>query len=405
MSNALLTPTMITREALRILHQKLNFVKTVQRQYDDRFAKAGAKIGQILQIRKPNRYTVSTGASLSPQDTTEQKVDLTVSTQKHVDTTFSSVELTMSLDDFSKRILEPGMAQLASAIEADALNMYQQVYEQTGSATSPINALTPVLQARKRLNNNLTPMDGARTALLNTDANVTLVDALKGLFHSSSEITEQYEEGTMGKTAGFTFRENTLIPTHTPGSWGTTPLVDGASQTGATLNVKGLTATTGTIKKGDVFTLGGVYGVHPETKQSFGYLQKFVATADLTADSAGKGALSISPSIVTSGALQTVSGSPADGATITYDGTASTAYGLSLLYHKDAFAFATADLEDVSQYGAWGAREVYDGISMRIARQYAIGTDTVPCRIDVLYGYVATYPQLACRMANLPSTS
>lgn len=405
MSNTILTPTMITREALRILHQKLNFVKSVQRQYDDRFAVSGAKIGTSLQIRKPNRYTVSTGAALSTQDTTEQQVTLTVATQKHVDTTFSSVELTMQLDDFSKRILEPAMAVLVANIEADALSMYQSVYEQTGSATSPLNALTPILQGRKRLNNNLAPVDDSRTALLNTDANVTLVDALKGLFQSSSEIAEQYEEGMMGRTAGFKFKENTLIPVQTPGAFSGTEAVDGASQTGATLNVKLMTATTGTIKKGDTFTIAGVYGVHPETRQRFGYLQKFVATADLTADGSGKGALSISPSIVTSGALQTVNASPADGAAITLDGTASTAYGISMLYHKDAFAFATADLEDVSRYGAWGAREVYDGISLRIARQYAIGTDTVPCRIDVLYGYVATYPQLACRVANQPSTS
>lgn len=404
MANTLLTPTMITREALRILHQKLNFISKVDRQYDDRFAKTGAKIGTTLNIRKPPKYTVSTGANLSTQDSTETYTSLSVSNQAHVDMTFSSVELTMQIDDFAKRFLEPAMAQLAAYIENDALSMYKSVYNQVGSVSAPLNAMRPVLQARKRMNDALTPMDGNRSIILNTDSNVELVDALKGLFQSSSQIADQYEDGMMGRTGGFGFYENTLLPNHTPGTQGGTPLVNGAAQTGSTLVTDGW-AAAGTLKKGDVFTLAGVYGVHPETKQAYGYLQQFVATSDATADGGGAMSISIYPAITTSGAFQTVSGSPADNAAITVMGTASTAYGVNLAFHKNAFTFATADLEDVSQYGAWGAREVYDGISMRIARQYAIGTDTVPTRIDVLYGYTALYPQLACRLANQVSSS
>ena len=124
MANAILTPQMITREALRILHQKLNFVGSIERQYDDRFAKSGAKIGDTLQVRLPNEYTVRTGATLAAQDTTEKKVDLTVATQKGVDVNFSSAELTLSLDDFAQRILQPAMATLAANVESDALSMY-----------------------------------------------------------------------------------------------------------------------------------------------------------------------------------------------------------------------------------------------------------------------------------------
>ena len=78
-------------------------------------------------------------------------------------------------------------------------------------------------------------------------------------------------------------------------------------------------------------------------------------------------------------------------------GAASTAFAQDLMFQEDAFVFATADLEDVSQYGAWGARESMDGISMRIARQYAISSDTVPCRIDILAGFAGLYPELASR--------
>lgn len=405
MPNTLLTPTMITREALRVLHQKLNFVKNVTREYDDRFAVSGAKIGTTLNIRKPPRYTVRSGAALSTQDATETQVPLTVTSQKGVDLTFSSVELTMQIDDFSKRFIEPAMAQLAATIEADALTMYKDVYAQTGSPTAPANSLRPFLLARKRMNDQLTPMDGARRVIMNTDTNVEMVDALKGLFQSSDRIAEQYEEGLLGKTAGFTFMENTLMPTHTPGTLAGTPLINGGSQTGASLVTDGWTAGSAVFKQGDTFTIANVFAVHPETRQTLGYLQQFVATADVTADGSGNATIPISPSIVTSGAFQTVSGSPADNAAITTSGTASTAYGVNLAFHKNAFTFATADLEDVSQYGAWGAREVFDGISMRIARQYAISSDTVPTRIDVLYGFKTLYPQLACRVANIVSSS
>jgi hypothetical protein len=407
-ANTLLTPQIITREALRILHAKLNFIKSINRQYDDRFAQAGAKIGATLQIRKPPRYTVSTGAALATQDTTDTFDALTIATQKHVDTTFSSVELTLSVDDFSKRILEPSMAQLASAIEADSLTMYQQVYNTVGAYNTPVNSLATVLRGRKRLNDLLTPLDGQRTALLTTDANLQLVSALQGLFQDSSTISEQYDEGMMGRTAGFTFKENTLIPVQTTGTPTGTPVIAGAGQIGSSLATSGWTASTLVLNTGDVFTIPGVYAVHPETRIAFGYLQQFTVTAPVTSTAGGLATIPISPSIVLSPSpFQTVSVAPPNGNAIVpfASVTAPTPYSNSLLFHKDAFTFATADLEDVSQYGAWGSRQQYDGISMRIARQYAIGTDTVPCRIDVLYGYVPLYPQLACRVAgSLEST-
>lgn len=405
MSNTLLTPQMITREALRVLHAKLNFIKRVNRQYDDKFAQSGGKIGATLNIRKPPRYTVSSGPNLSVQDSTESFVPLTVSSQKHVDMSFSSFELTMQIDEFSKRFIEPAMAQLASYVENDALSVYKNVWSQVGSPTNPANALRPFLQARQRMNNNLAPLDGQRTMLINTDTEVESVDALKGLFQSSTQISKQYEEGMMGRTAGFDWMANTLLPNQVPGTFAGTILVNGANQTGATLVCDGATASTAALKAGDIFTLPGVYGVHRETRQAFGYLQQFVCTSDATADGSGNLSIGISPSIITTGAFQTVSASPADNAALSFAGTASTPYGVNLAYHKDAFAFATADLVDVSKEGAWGAREVFDGISLRIARQYAIGTDTIPTRIDVLYGYTCLYPELACRVANQPATS
>ena len=92
--------------------------------------------GDTLKIRLPNQYVVRTGPTLSAQDTTESSVPLQIATQKGVDLNFTSSDLTLSLDDFSGRILEPAMAVLAAAIEADALSMRKDVYQQVNNAGS-----------------------------------------------------------------------------------------------------------------------------------------------------------------------------------------------------------------------------------------------------------------------------
>ncbi len=390
MPNTILTATAVTREALRVLHQKLNFVGTITREYDDSFARQGAKVGDTLKVRLPNQYTVRTGATLAAQDTVESSVDLKVQTQKGVDLNFTSVDLTMSLDDFSERVIEPAMSVLAANIEADAMSMYKDVYNQVTNTGQPAS-FAKVLQARKILVDNLAPLN-ARTCNLNTQDNVDLVDALKGLFNDKATISRQNREGFMGRTAGFDFMENTLWPAHMRGA-GNGYLVNGAGQTGSALAVN---TGTGAVKAGDVFTIAGVNRVHPETKQSTGIPQQFVVTQDYAG---GAGTIQISPAIVTSGAGQNVTGSPASAAAITFAGTASAAHGISLAYQKGAFAFATADM--VMPRGVdFASREVFDGISMRIVRQYDINSDKFPCRLDVLYGFKTIRPQLACRMAN-----
>jgi len=397
MPNTLLTPTAVTRKALQILHQKLNFVGSINRQYDDSFAKAGAKIGDSLKIRLPNEYTVRTGANLSTQDTSEISTTLQVATQKGVDLTFSSTELTLSLDDFADRIIEPAMAVLAANIEADALNMALDVYQAVNNIGSAIT-LNKALTARKVLVDALAPTSD-RTLLLNTQDNLDLVDGLKGLFQDSTEIAKQYRDGMVGRTAGFgSIYENTLLPSQTTGTAASATgyTVNGAVTANGSTSVV-LAAGATTFKKGDVFTVVGCNRVHPETKADTGVLQQFVVTADYAG---GAGTLNFAPAIYTSTGRQnvTAAGLP-NGAALTKVGGASVVYKPSLAYHKNAFTFATADLlmpEGVD----WSAREVYDGISMRIVRQYAISTDTFPCRLDVLYGYKTMRAQLACRILS-----
>ena len=403
MANTLLTPTAVTREALRILHQKLNFVGTVLRQYDSSFAKSGAKIGDSLKIRLPNQYAVRSGATLSTQDIVETSVTLQVATQKGVDTTFTSDDLTMDLDDFSERILEPAMSVLAANIESDAMSMYKDVYNHVTDVGATVD-VSDVLNAGKELTDNLAPYDN-RTLNLSTQDNVDLVDAIKGLYNDQTKVAKNYREGRVASnTFGFSdIMENTMWPQHTTGTDdGTGDYLVNDSGTIA----EGSTSITidsgaGTWKKGDIFYFASVYRVHPETKTTLTQLQHFAVTSDV-----GTSATSISftPELRSSGAKQNVSAMPANNAPLhknesdqSTDIAASADFGVSMGYHKDAFAFATADL--LMPTGVdFAAREVVDGISMRIVRDYAISTDTFPCRLDVLYGYKTVRPDLACRI-------
>jgi hypothetical protein len=363
----------------------------------------------------PSKYSVRTGAALSAQDHVERSTPLSVSSQYGVDVSFTSVELTMDLDDFSERIIKPAMSQLAAKIEGDAMaKAYKLVNQYTNASTDTL--LT--YKYFQRNGANITNALGARSdraAILSPDSVIEFNDAVKGLYQDSSSIRKQYREGQMGRTGGFDVYENTLTPRHTTGSLAGSPLTDGAalgtsttanawvSQT--TIQVNGATSGT-TLKAGDIITLGttaaGLVACHPETKESMGKLQTFVVQDDVTLTTAATSYdITVKPGIMygSGNAYQNVilTNADTDDMTVTRVGAVSSQFGQDLFFHQDAFVFATADLEDVSRYGAWGARESMDGISMRLARQYDISNDAVPCRIDVLWGFDGLYTELASR--------
>lgn len=413
MANSILTPTMITREAARVLHGKLSFIGNVNKQYDNRYAQSGAKIGTSLNIRMPPKYTVRTGATFSGQDHIERSTPLSVTSQAGIDVSFTSVELTMSLDDFSRVVIEPAMSQLAAHIESQCLSdAYKLVSNYNGVTTTSGQITFKSFDGQGTiLTENLAPYSD-RTALITPVSRNEFNDATKGLFQASSNIANQYREGMLGRTSGFDVLESTFLPTHTTGTLAGTPLTTGASLgtsttsnawvSGTDLGIDGATSAT-TLLAGDIITLSGVYDVHPETKSNLGKLKKFVVqTAVTLTTSATTYTVSVKPGLIygTGNAYKNcVISGPAntDGLTVSLIGNVGTAYGQNLAFHKDAFVFATADLIDVSEFGAWGAREVMDGISIRLARQYEISSDTVPARFDVLYGFGGLYRELAVR--------
>jgi hypothetical protein len=398
MANSLLTIDMITRKSLEILENNLVLTRNVNRQYDDSFAVEGAKIGSTLRIRLPDRALVTDGAALQVQADNEQFTTLTVSSQKHIGVNFTSAELTMQLDDFAERVLKPRVSQLASSVDADVATSYKGIYNTVGSpGTTPATSLV-LLQANQKLNEFATPMD-QRYATVNPAANAGLVEGMKGLFNPTGTISRQFKNGMMGEgILGLDeINMSQSISNHTNGDWGTAITVTStvATQGQATLPIS-FTGSSKTWNVGDVFTIAGVFAVNPQTRQSTGSLQQFVVTAAVTGTSTAT--LDISPAIYTSAnALATVNSFPQASAVVTMVGSANTGYPQNLIYHKDAISFATADLL-LPQGVDMASRQVHNGISLRIVRQYDINNDRLPCRIDVLYGFAAIRPVTAVRL-------
>ena len=399
----------VTRRALSILHNKLVFIKSINKEYDDRFAVSGAKIGSDLLIRNPNQFTVRSGSVMDTQDVAEDYKTLTLGTQRGVDINFSSAELTMEMDDFADRILEPAMSRLAAEIDSIVLTgcMQATAHHVLGTKGSdPVVA--DIGSARSLISKSLAP-SGDRTALLESLSMGGVVSDHKAYFNPSSEISRQYNTGLVGHCAGFDFYESEMIPTHTQGTYADTDTgtVDVATEfvNGSTDIAIDSCTTSGTMTLGQVFTVAGVYDVNPETKAKYAHLKQWVVTELVTASGGAIAAVKISPTIYISGVKQncdiTANASAAVlTETVGGSGTLSTGYVQNLLYHKDAYTFVSADLEVPQGSGVFAAREVYDGISLRIWRGNDIINDKFPCRIDVYFGYLAVRPEWGCRVSG-----
>jgi len=413
MSNTIITPTQVTRKALSILHNKLTFIGSINRQYDDSFAKTGAKIGSALRIREPNKFTVRTGATMDTQDITETYQTLSMATQMGVDINFSSAELTLSLDDFAERILEPAMARLAAEVEYTVLSaVYKDIYNLTGAsgmATTP-GTLACVLNAGVKISQGLAPLDN-RSVLMDSPAMAGTVAALAQYFHKASEVEKAFSEGYIGYAGGFKWRESNMTPSHTNGTrtdttpvttiGGTTTEPSGGIVSGTATIVMTAFADGTTYKAGDIFTVDDVYAVNPETKQRYPHLQQWVVTADETETGTGDMSPAVSPTPYTSGVNQNIEIASTGAKAVLNltgggSGAASAVNVQDLAYHKDAFTFVSADLE-VPKGVDFAAREVYEGISLRIVRNFDIVNDKFPCRIDVLFGYKTIRPEWATR--------
>ena len=407
-TNDLKVLSLVTKNAAVYLHNNLSGIKCMDNQYDSQFRAGGQQGGGSLQVRLPSQYTVSTSAALSVQNIDEDTVTMTRAERAQVSVALTSEELLNYIDNdaqVNNNIIKPIMATMASKISSTVFTgVYSGIYQQAGTAgTAPASA-DPVLEAAQYLNESAAPDDGERYLILNPRSQRSLVNGLNGLYNPTAKISEQYIKGYMIDALGFKIYMDQTVPSHTNGLQAGTPLVKGASQTGSELVTDGWTAST-TITAGTVIYLdpsavsgtSAVYSVNAETKVATSTKQKFVVTEAATASGAGEATLKISPSIITSGATQTVSASPVDNAAIVIAGDAGKTYGLNMAFHRQAIAFVTGDLP-TDLPGVMARREVMDGISLRALRTYDAQNDRVILRFDVCYGYKLIRPQLAVRL-------
>lgn len=403
MANSLLTINMITREAVRLWKQTNSFIRHVDTQYDGSFAQTGAKIGTSLRIRLPNDFTVRTGPSAQVQDTAEQSTTLVLATQKGVDVSYSSVDRTMSLDDFSRRVLAPMVNNLVGhvaydvmqGVEAGACNLVAN-FDGTGAVLTPTAATW--LRAGASLANNLAPMAN-RKIVFSPSTQADTVNSLAGLFNPSGQIGKQTEEGEMFRLLGFDWYMDQTVLNHTTANYSGSLTVNGAGQTGTVLVTN---AITGGFAAGDIITLAGVYGVNRITKQSTGQLRQFVVTSPVAT---GGTSINIYPAIVPQAAngsevqYQTVIASPANGAAIVPATLAGAIYQKNIAFSPDAVTMATADLE-LPRGVHEAAREEFDGVSMRMISAYDIRSDQFITRLDVLYGFLWIRPEWVVIVAD-----
>jgi hypothetical protein len=411
MPNTLATPTWVTKEVARGFINSIKFVANCNRTYDDAYMQAGAKVGYTVNARLPQRFQVNDGQALTLQSLYDQTVPISLTNQKNVAFGYSSAQATMEIQNVRERYVQPAAEALANAADVLAYQaVYRDIYSSVGvPGTTPATNLL-YLQAGVLLSDLATPMEG-RVAVLDPMAMVTLSNANVAIFNPASLISEMTRTGQFGRDAlgiGKWFQDQNR-PSHTSGTFtASTPLVNTAGQTGATLITDGWANGAAYLKKGDLFTVGGVYSVNPLSYQSTGRLQQFVVTADIDSTATTTNmTIGISPSIIISGQLQTVSNAPADNAVITVVGATSAAGGTlattqspqSLVFHPDAFAFVMADLiKPGAGAQSTTVRSKEWGIAIRMVEQYQIGTDQNPARLDILIGAATIQARLAARV-------
>jgi len=413
MANNLLTISKITNEALMVLENELTFTSEVDRNYDDQFAVVGAKIGNTVNVRRPGRFIGTTGPALNVEDFNESSVPVTLSTQFHVDTQFTTADLALSLDMFSDRVLKPAVAAIANKIDRDGLVMAKNnTANIVGTAGTPPTGLITYLTAAAYLDAEGAPRDGRRSCIVEPFTSATIVDSLKGLFVPQEAIGEQYRKGLMGRdSAGMNWKMDQNVVSQTFGSSSTSVLscntstATGFVTTGwAQTSTIALSATTavGNLNVGDVIQIANVYAVNPQNRQAYGSnkLRNFVVTVAATVATSGTTSVTVSPAVITAGQFQNVSVTSPGASTVTPFNNTGTVSPQNIIMHRNAFCLAVADLElpeGVHFAGRASDKEI--GLSMRVVRQYTINNDSIPTRLDVLYGWAPLYPELACRVA------
>jgi hypothetical protein len=410
MPNTVVTPSMIAKEALMQLENNLVLSNQVHREYKKDFE--GGQ-GSTVSIRKPVKFFTSDGATRVNQDVEEKTTNIVVDQRKHVSWNFNTQDLTLSIEEYSERYIQPACVTLAQTMDKAGYNLYRNVWNGVGTPGTTPASFASLGDAAQRMDEMAVPSD-RRTMVLNPAARYAVAGNQLTLDSVGTMGKSAYEAAKIGPIAKFSTFDSANVAVHTVGPLGGTPLTVGAqsvtyanavgSNWSQTLLTDGWTAAAALrVRAGDTFTIANVFAVNPVPgegstgKTVMPYLQQFTVLADANSDGAGAATLTISPPIIASGPFQTVSAAAADNAALTFRGSAGVAYPQNIGFHRNAFALVTVPL-DMPDGAAFKARETHNGLSMRVVKDYDIDNDTDIIRLDILYGWKAIYPDLACRL-------
>lgn len=422
MSNVILTNQEISFKNLLVLENSISFTKKVVRRYDDKFGRAGAKIGYILNIRKPARSVSTVGQGIQLQDYLERSVPLTLNTQWQQACAFTSSDMSLSLDDFTNRVTKPKIVQIANDIDYAGMQQFLNVPAEVGTpGTVPVLADT-YLNALQVLADEGFPIDDEEGLSVHISPRMqrAIFPALQGLITNAGGTAslgflrnlakgeggeEDYFKGLVARGLGFDWFMTQNTPTFTTGTQGGTPVVAGAGQTGSSIATSGWTATTLVLNQGDIITFAGVHRINPLTRQSTGDLRQFVVLAPVVSGGGGLANIPIGcvdgDGITLAGPYQTVDVSPANLAAITVQGGSAVQSYRGIAFHPEAFTFGCADLEMYeNQHMMEMAADKELGLAIRMWAQPDINTDRLLMRLDVLGGWLTMYPQGAVRIAS-----
>ena len=421
MANLILTNQEISFKNLMVLENSISFTKKVVRRYDDKFGRAGAKIGYILNIRKPARSVSTAGQGIQLQDYIERSVPLVLNKQYQQACAFTSSDLALSLDDFTNRVTKPKIVQLANDIDYDGLQQFVNVPAEVGTPGTVPNTPDTYLNALQILADEGFPVDDEEGLSLHISPRMqrAIFPALQGLVSTASGTSfaflgrlakgeggeADYFKGLVAKGLGFDWFMSQNVPTFTTGTQGGTPTVNGAGQTGSSIITQSWTGSTQVLNQGDVIFFAGVHRINPLTRQSTGDLRPFVVLANVTSTGPGAATIPIAcvdgDGITLAGPYQTVDASPANTASVTVQGASAVTSYRGIAFHPEAFAFGCADLEMYdNQHIMEMAADKELGLAIRMWAMPDINTDRLLMRLDVLGGWITMYPQGACRVTS-----
>ncbi len=400
MSNTLVTCSIVAKESLAILKNMLSFSAAVNRDWQDEFTgnmSRGYAPGATINIKKPPRYTYRAGRVAVPQSTVETTVPLTLS-QGGCDINFTGLERTLSLTKLEDK-LRAAMAPVANEIDRQGLTLahYSTFNLINAAGTVPTTqalAVAAMTDVNARLDNMGAPVkDGNRSFVMNPKLNGAMIQGYAGLFNNAGKVSGQYNTGYMQDSFGLHPAMDQNVDVHLNGA-ATATNISGANQTGSTITVVAVAA--GTLTRGTIITLPGVFAVNPQNRTSTGDLMDFVVTADVAQ---GATSIPISPAITVTGAFQNVTASPTNGSPYVIRGAASTSYATNVAFHKDAFTLAMVPMyAPTAGKGVVDvAQQESDGFNIKVTQFYDGINDNYIMRLDVLFGWAATYPELSAK--------